>query len=107
MSKKKEITLEEAKRLSIIKWTLIAENHGEETLVIEHHPDLVDITNNCGFCHIYLDNDCIDCPLIVNDETCTDSEHPYTKWYKSFYYEDEDRIELAKEVLELIKSIKV
>ena len=104
----KELTLKEAKRLSILKWELIVNNKGCLGS-IEDHNELKDLFNQCGFCEKYLDNSanpyCGECPLVIEGiGWCDSDEHPFSQWSNEDEGFDQEK---AQAVLDLIKSVKV
>lgn len=114
------ITFDEAKELTIVKWKWFS-GHGrqEEESTLKHydrmlgaHPELRKILSNCGFCEKFLvwhiereRRICTPgCPMMVEDEKCTNSSHPYANWTV------EANAELSKEkalvVLKIAKAAK-
>jgi len=103
------LSLKEAKRLSIIKWTILSTDDGRTPAQLWHemaqHPELMDLTNECGFCQRH-DNkygvSCTECELgKVMGGICTDSNSLY---HKHSIYENRSP-ESAQRVLDAINSI--
>jgi len=114
----KQLSLKEAKRLSIIKWEAII--NGDD---LSKHPELDRLIYRCGFCERWLRNFLE--KSIHDDETqevacshcefakamgyyCTDERSIFSKWCDMGFIDDESRNEmtiLEMTILELIKSI--
>lgn len=111
-----QLSLKEAKRLSIIKWEILADESktaASKGYDIRHHPELRNLTQYCGFCerHVaYIDDDgdtdvnCTDCELaVVMGGSCNQLSSLYSIWNTK-----EDRSsEAAQRLLDVIKSISI
>lgn len=110
----KKLTKKQAVELSIKKWEYIVSNKGHyNSDELDYAiPELKKVKFHCGLCEKYLINDdyydCVKCPLFIEYENpnydqlgCTQTEHPFNIWI------DDESIENAQAVLDLIKSIKV
>ncbi len=107
------INLVKAKGLSIVKWQWIIDHDGrtERSGMLKTHPELIPLKNECGFCDLFFNNDCIGCPVKVNGIACTsdyswndkdeliNTDHPFRRWQLQ-----PNRYN-AEKVLELVKSI--
>ena len=102
---KKQLSLVEAKRLSLIKWELIVENNGSSS--IQYPEELLYLPYRCGFCKRWSEKgyfgtkDCsrCECAKALKGICSEDQESIYTKWqYRSTK-------ENAQAVLDAIKSI--
>ncbi len=115
----KELTLKEAKRLSLLKWKWYIKHYRYN---IDHHhnfgkrilphllkdlPELRKLESECGLCeyyHITLDEDgtCPSCPL--KDKGCICAKE-WDKWTR--VTDMEERRKLAQAIYDRIKKIKV
>lgn len=112
-----EISIAEAKRLSIIKWEMIVKQNGDDKGTDEH-PELKKLNNNCGFCERWryptnkvgeynTGSDCGKCEFAKAQGTyCSNDDIPnvYTEWCDSDYPSSESK-QLAQQILDLIISI--
>lgn len=110
-----------AKQLCIIKWEYIVKNEGREQGLIDEYPTLTFYNSQCAYCQLFINQNldaddkyqCNNCPLSIikgDGLNCLLPNHPYKKWYKLQHkpqVHNEDRLNAAKEMLKLIKSIKV
>lgn len=100
------ITFAEAKKLSILKWEFIYNHDGNSERLLNTIPELKNLYNNCGFCHLYKfnkDNDkfsCGKCPIIVGTLICIDDMHPFSIWTNNNTKQN------AKNVLDIILNAK-
>ena len=111
MEIKGNITLAEAKRLSLIKWNLIVE--GKD---YENHPKLKHIKYCCGFCERWKDigncddyvSDCGCDQCVFAHELgniCYDDQGLFMRWHDC--RSSKARKTKAKQILEHIKNIKI
>lgn len=90
---RKKLSLEEAVRLSKVKWEYIVENFGSPDGLIEAIPELRELKANCGYCEYYLVqhpnpmHNCTNCPLAPEnydwedeDTGCSYVHHLYRTW---------------------------
>jgi len=101
-----QLSLSEAKRLSIKKWEMIVANGGKLEINVLIDSELRELICYCGFCHRHSYN-CTPCEL--NQERfgstfclgCKRINHPFMRWNM------DNTTENAQAVLDLIKSIPV
>lgn len=110
-----KLTKEQAKELSKRKWEWIVENDGfdDDYNIYFEIPELLDLANNCGLCELYYfsfeEYSCKNCPISPKREDyddiantgCFQKIHPYYIWINN------QNIENAQAVLDLIKNIEV
>ena len=75
-----KISKKKAKELSIIKWEYIVGNNGKWKGLYRVHPELNNLAAGCGYCEKYGENNCDECPLLINNDACTDPGHPFHTW---------------------------
>jgi hypothetical protein len=102
-----QLSFEEAKRLSIIKWEATI-NQGGNLYKIPR--GIRKLKHYCGFCERYkvvsnenLGEDCDRCEFGKVAGKCVLDNSLFDDWYTSRY---EDRTHKAKIILECIKSLK-
>lgn len=105
---KNQLSFEEAKRLSIIKWKAIIEQDGILTKVPE---EIKGLRSHCGFCQRHMifndpinDRDCNNCELGKRAMPCTQKNSGYELWYSA--KSETNRIHFAKQLLDTIKQLK-
>lgn len=102
-----QLSLKEAKELSILKWTLIVENNGENTGSIVFHPDLKHLLGSCGFCERYKQmNGCDLCEFGALAGICLIGNDLYGKWCNA-RKDSKFQLHYAQQILDIIKSIEV
>jgi hypothetical protein len=111
MAKKKQ-TKKKRKELAEIKWEKIVEENWSESEIetfLEYdskgtkYKELLNLKAYCSFCHELEDDECIDCPLKINNRTCTNSPtHPYLKWIRA--KTPKTRLKYAKIILQMIRD---
>jgi len=112
--------INEAKRLTLLKWEYIV-NNGSEFGFLEKHPEFIkkiehpewmydnieekEIEPFCDeFCKGY--DDCPGCPIRQNGCTCFSKFHPQYRWVHSYNeHTRTNNIEYAEEMIELINKI--
>lgn len=117
-----QLSLAEAKRLSIIKWQMIVDNDGHPVKKHEFSPEVFNCLFQCGFCERWKHPDGLDCRYCelgkvagtCNDEgdyEVTIDKIIYTRepslYYKWLYFSSDSHLKYAKQILEIIKSIEV
>jgi len=101
----KQISLEEAKRLAILKWVAHVKAGGYNSHLIE---ELRKLEFHCGFCERWKDQeemmtpDCRKCEFGQLAGFCSDEHSLYDNWLHS----EGDNLSLAKSILNIIKSIE-
>lgn len=115
MKDEEQISLKEAVRLSLIKWEILAKEdertYSQKYHEISHHPELMGISNNCGFCERHSiesvevhDLDCHSCELgKIMGGICKSSNSLYHLWNN--YHKRST--EAAQKLVDVIKSIKI
>jgi len=105
---KNQLSFEEAKRLSIIKWEAIIEQEG---ILINVPEEIKGLRSHCGFCQRHMifndpinDKNCINCELGKIAMPCTQENSVYDLWYQA--NRRTNKIQFAKQLLEVIKSLK-
>jgi|AntAceMinimDraft_7_1070363.scaffolds.fasta_scaffold36281_2 hypothetical protein len=112
----KQISIDDAFKLSIKKWVYIVGNDGNDADLERNVPEIKDLHATCGLCEIcketsqcsYIDKYEVeqDCPLIVNDVSCgqelfdNGKSHPWLTWNENKTKEN------AKKVLNLVRKMK-
>ena len=112
----KQLSFEEAKRLSIIKWTKIVEllendnsiNDWSITEILKQIPEISQLISNCGFCERYVINvsyneGCAICEFGIKAEPCMDDFSLFSNYKESFGYR---KLGFAKQILETIESLE-
>jgi len=97
-----QLSLAEAKRLSILKWECIIQNNGLQ-YPIKWPPEIKDLNCKCGFCERWdfpSEDSCTQCELaLAMGVDCPDESSPYHIWSEA------STKETAQAVLNMIKSI--
>lgn len=88
-----KLSKKKAKELSLKKWKYIVGNNGSEDGLTAAIPEIKDFSANCGYCEKY---ECYECPLFIDDKTCTSYGHLYCIWVQN------QTTENAQAVLDLI-----
>lgn len=103
-----QLSFEEAKRLSIIKWEAIVKNKGSyDERFLNNIPEIRDINAHCGFCERYdskLGNyhvKCSSCEYGNIAGNCYSSESLFMKYHNESY----NRLSNAKKILKVIKQL--
>lgn len=109
-----KITLEEAKKLSILKWEKIIEKNGMDLCHIEiMELGLGKLINECGYCEYFIpmNRSCTPCLISLGLEksvygwSCCNPEHPFKHWLAAQYpFDTRTALIYAKKVLKLIKE---
>jgi recombinational DNA repair protein RecR len=95
------MTLEEAKKLVILKWTYIVQNNGSYYGLLQNISELKDLNGNCAYCELFMNKGCKGCPIcpseiMDNGSGCRQVDHPFDIWYYNKNREN------AQAVLDLI-----
>ena len=111
-----QLSFEEAKILSIIKWTKIVEllendnsiNNMAIIDILKQIPEISKLISNCGFCERYIKNvsfkvDCAICEFGIETGYCMNDFSLFSNYKESFGYR---KLGFAKQILETIKSLK-
>ena len=111
-----QLSFEEAKRLSIIKWTKIVELLENDnsfdgyniTDFLKQMPEISQLIAACGFCERYVKNisfkvGCAMCEFGIKTGNCTSNFFLFSHYTDSYRYK---KLEYAKQILETIKSLK-
>ena len=72
-----------AKKLSLKIWSWLADHpevRDKEQLPKKLYNKIIEIEARCPLCELYLDTDCIDCPLFDDGENCLPDDSLYMKW---------------------------
>jgi len=96
-----QLSLKEAKRLSIIKWEAHVKAGGWEPNLPE---ELDCLMANCGFCDRHFEAgeyNCNNCEFGKLAGSCFDSKSLFNKWT----HEAENERKIAQAILDIIKSI--
>ena len=95
------LSFEEAKRLSIIKWEWLSTP--KETRQPKMPGEIVSLLANCGFCERY-EQYCRACEINMGlTDGCFNTRHLF---YLFFIADKDSKTKAAKKVLELIKNAK-
>ena len=113
---KERLSFDEAKKLSIIKWTKIVELlENDNTItdwamvdILKQIPEISQIVANCGFCERYIKDvsfkkGCALCEFGIQTGCCVDDSSLFSKYDESFGY---IKLGYAKQILETIKSLE-
>lgn len=111
-----QLSFDEAKRLSIIKWTKIVEllendnsfDNCNITNFLKQMPEISQLVADCGFCERYIKNvpnrdGCAICEFGIETGYCFDEFSLFSNYIESFGY---IKLRYAKQILETIKSLK-
>ena len=111
-----QLSFDEAKILSIIKWTKIVEllendnsfDNCNITDFLRQMPELSQLVAECGFCERYIKNvsfevGCAICEFGIETGYCTNEFSLFSNYTESFGY---IKLRYAKQILEKIKSLK-
>lgn len=106
-----QLSLKEAKRLSILKWEWIIQNGGDYVFHSELPDETLDLKFCCGFCERWKNpraNYGVDCKLCEFQEKvgqCQVDDLLYNKWEESRFEDQDLCLGYAKQILEAIQSI--
>lgn len=131
MESKKEFTLKDAIDISIWKWQKYVDNGGHIHILRSEIPFADDDvkhgiikSSGCGLCYyqklkhqntrMWSLNMCSDCPIALKGQTCTLPNSIYKNWNTHMLRymfirgknNKEEMLKYAKEMLELLKTIK-
>lgn len=116
-----EMTFEEAKELTVLKWQFIVDNDCKTDDIadllwqydipekLEEYKLNSEKGDNCAMCEKYRDfelrcqgKECIKCPLSIGFDgiACHRQGHPYLNWFEN------PSLETAQAVLDLVKNCK-
>ena len=111
-----QLSFEEAKRLSIIKWTEIVEllenNNSISNMaindILKQMSEISELDAYCGFCERYVKNisfkkGCVICEFGIETGFCMNDFSLFSNYKESFGYR---KLGFAKQILETIKSLK-
>ena len=111
-----QLSFDEAKILSIIKWTKIVEllendnsfDNCNITDFLRQMPELSQLVAKCGFCERYIKNvsfnvGCAICEFGIETGCCFNDFSLFTNYTESFRH---TKLRYAKQILETIKSLK-
>ena len=111
-----QLSFEEAKILSIIKWTRIVELLENDNSIsnmaiidiLKQMPELSELDAYCGFCERYVKNlsfkkGCVICEFGIETGYCISDFSLFSNYTESFGY---IKLRYAKQILEIIKSLK-
>lgn len=107
-----QLSFEEAKRLSIIKWEAHVNADGYKSSLPK---ELEVLDNDCGFCERtkqrtdYTNTnqkDCSICELAIANYPCSSRASLFSKWANSSWIPSPHLKNKAEAVLDLIKSLK-
>ena len=107
-----QLSFEETKKLSIIKWTKIVELLENDNCNIndflKQMPEISQLAANCGFCERYVKNvsfkvGCAICEFGIETGYCTNEFSLFSNYTESSGY---IKLRYAKQILETIKSLK-
>lgn len=106
------ITRKQAIELSIVKWKAIVNNDGNMLSPSQlERLGLNKLKCSCGLCELYLNEDCVNCPLnkvdcIDIDNRCWQDDALFGKWYDAQDCGEMDKsIEYAKLLVDELNSI--
>ena len=92
---------QEAKKLSILKWTALSDTGAREIRNRKLARACRQHVNGCPLCTIFLVNKCIGCPLDVARQNCIQRGSLFDRWSRAGRWE---RKVLSKKMLSVIKS---
>ena len=110
------LSFDEAKKLSIIKWTKIVELLENDNSIsnmaiidiLKQMPEISELDAYCGFCERYVKNvsfkkGCVICEFGIKTEPCMNDFSLFSNYKESFGYR---KLEFAKQILETIESLE-
>lgn len=111
-----QLSFDDAKILSIIKWTKIVELLENDNSIsnmaiidiLKQMPELSELDAYCGFCERYVKNisfkkGCVICEFGIETGFCMDNFSLFSNYKHSSGYR---KLDYAKQILETIKSLK-
>ena len=111
-----QLSFDEAKKLSIIKWTKIVEllendnsiDNWAINNILKRMPEISELDACCGFCEKYVKyvsfkKGCLFCEFGIKAGPCMDNLSLFSNYKHSFGY---TKLGYAKQILETIKSLE-